>query len=118
MKKCTITFYNDEEDEYGQTTARQNAAGLFIAVHGETIAVDPKIIPYGSQVHIPALTALTPDRMGVFFAHDTGSAVKSKVSSIARGNDYPVIDVFVRVPRSKLFKMNDIYGETAEYEIV
>lgn len=51
---------------------------------GKTIAVDPKIIPYGSIVKIP--------KMGKHFtAHDTGPAVRSKKAS--RGKTI-VVDVF------------------------
>lgn len=118
MNKCSITFYNDLEDEYGQITAKPNAGGIFLAVHGETIAVDPKIIPYNSWVHIPALADIARNPHSVFFAHDTGSAVKDKTASRARGNDYPVIDVFMKVPCKELLKLNDKFGNEVEYEIV
>lgn len=118
MTKASLTFYNDEEDEYGQITAKPNSKGYFLAVSGETIAVDPKVIPYYSRVHIPALEEIATDPDSIFFAHDTGSAVKARIASIARGNDYPVIDVFMKVSKRQLLKLNDKFGNEVEYEII
>lgn len=50
---------------------------------GDSIAVDPRIIPYQKEVIIP--------NVGLVKAVDTGSAVKDKVAS---GGKLPVIDVF------------------------
>lgn len=50
---------------------------------GESIAVDPRIIPYNKEVIIP--------NVGLVRAVDTGTAVKDKVAS---GGKLPVIDVF------------------------
>lgn len=50
---------------------------------GESIAVDPRIIPYDKEVIIP--------NIGLVKAVDTGTAVKDKVAS---GGKLPVIDVF------------------------
>jgi 3D (Asp-Asp-Asp) domain-containing protein len=50
---------------------------------GDSIAVDPRIIPYDKEVIIP--------NVGLVKAVDTGSAVKDKVAS---GGKMPVIDVF------------------------
>jgi len=50
---------------------------------GDSIAVDPRIIPYNKEVIIP--------NVGLVKAVDTGSAVKDKVAS---GGKLPVIDVF------------------------
>lgn len=56
-------------------------------IAGKTIAVDPKIIPYGSKIIIP--------QMGqTFIAHDTGSAVKSRLASRKHGRNNIVVDVF------------------------
>jgi 3D (Asp-Asp-Asp) domain-containing protein len=41
---------------------------------GKTIAVDPKIIPYGSKVHIPEMNK-------TYIAENTGPAVVSKKAS-------------------------------------
>lgn len=58
------------------------------AVCGKTIAVDPKIIPYGSRVIIP--------KMGkTFVSSDTGSSVVSRTAAKKLGRpDAIVIDVF------------------------
>ena len=57
-------------------------------VCGKTIAVDPKIIPYGSKVIIPKMQK-------VFVAHDTGSAVKARTASKKLGKpNVIVVDVF------------------------
>jgi 3D (Asp-Asp-Asp) domain-containing protein len=50
---------------------------------GDSIAVDPRIIPYDKEVIIP--------NVGLVKAVDTGSAVKDRVAS---GGKMPVIDVF------------------------
>ena len=50
---------------------------------GDSIAVDPRIIPYEKEVIIP--------NVGLVKAVDTGTAVKDKVAS---GGKLPVIDVF------------------------
>lgn len=51
---------------------------------GHTIAVDPKVIPYGSKVHIPLIGK-------TYKAHDTGPAVVKKKAS--RGKNI-VVDVY------------------------
>ncbi len=57
------------------------------AICGKTVAVDPKIIPYGSKVIIP--------QMGITAtAIDTGSAVKARTASKKIGKNNIVIDVF------------------------
>ena len=57
------------------------------AVCGKTVAVDPKIIPYGSKVTIPQMGMTTT-------AIDTGSAVKARTASKKLGKNNIVIDVF------------------------
>ena len=54
---------------------------------GKTVAVDPKIIPYGSRVKIPQMGLTTT-------AIDTGSAVKARSASKKLGKNNIVIDVF------------------------
>jgi len=57
------------------------------AICGKSAAVDPKIIPYGSEIHIPTMNK-------VVIAVDTGSAVKSRKASKAHGRNDIVIDIF------------------------
>ena len=54
---------------------------------GLTIAVDPKIIPYGTEVYIPKMKK-------TFVAQDTGSHVKSRLASKKQGREDIVIDVY------------------------
>lgn len=119
MLNATLTFYNGLDDEYGATTARANPEGVCKAIHGLTIAVDPAIIPYGSRVHIPDLAGFSRGGDGVFYAHDTGSAVKARTASLRRGSVFPVIDVYADVKtNAELLALNAKYGMAVGYEIV
>ena len=79
-----ITYYWPGEDKYGTSTATGATA-----TEGRTIAVDPNIIPYGSEILIDG---------HVYVAEDTGSALK--------GNK--IIDIFVEDERMDMF-YTDIY---------
>lgn len=92
------TFYNPTEDQYGSQTAKPHPeTGVNQAQELTTVAVDPKIIPYGSKLQIPELAkkmGLPEDHL--FLAHDTGGAVKSQQAS---GGQMPVIDVYTNSPQ-------------------
>lgn len=78
-----ITYYwPGESGQNGRQTSTGNTAR-----GNKTVAVDPKIIPYNSNIHIPRMEK-------VFVAHDTGSAVKSRKASKKLGKNNIVIDVF------------------------
>lgn len=62
---------------------RMRSSTGYTLKQGDSIAVDPKIIPYTKEVLIP--------NVGLVKAVDTGSAVVSKTAS---GGKLPVIDVF------------------------
>jgi 3D (Asp-Asp-Asp) domain-containing protein len=62
---------------------RMRSSTGYTLKQGDSIAVDPRIIPYQKEVIIP--------NVGLVKAVDTGSAVKDKVAS---GGKLPVIDVF------------------------
>jgi 3D (Asp-Asp-Asp) domain-containing protein len=62
---------------------RMRSSTGYTLKQGDSIAVDPRIIPYNKEVIIP--------NVGLVKAVDTGSAVKDKVAS---GGKLPVIDVF------------------------
>lgn len=62
---------------------RMRSSTGYTLKQGDSIAVDPKIIPYAKEVLIP--------NVGLVKAVDTGSAVVSKTAS---GGKLPVIDVF------------------------
>jgi len=64
-------------------SSKKKSSTGYTLKQGESIAVDPKIIPYKKEVIIP--------NIGVVKAVDTGSAVVAK--SASRGK-LPVIDVF------------------------
>lgn len=74
-----ITFYWLAEN------GRSTSTGAY-ATEGRTIAVDPNIIPYGSEVLIDG---------HVYIAEDCGGAVK--------GN---VIDIFVEEPKQEMYYTN------------
>lgn len=76
-----ITYYWSGEDSYGSMTA----TGVE-AAEGRTVAVDPAIIPYGTEILIDG---------HIYIAEDTGSAVK--------GN---VIDIYVNEPKEEAYYMN------------
>ena len=73
-----ITYYWPGEDEYGSMTS----TGV-IAEEGRTIAVDPKLIPYGTEVMINGQ---------IYIAEDCGGAVKGKI-----------IDIFVEHPHMDMY---------------
>lgn len=86
--KARVTYYEPRSCPYGNVTS----TGRY-ATEGVTVAVDPKIIPYGSRVRIPEVDGLVGD--GWFLAQDTGSAVKSRKASRRWGSRAPVVDVYV-----------------------
>lgn len=91
--RARITVYDNHEDQYGSQSAAVNPlTGKARSQEGVTIAVDPAVIPYGSQVRIPKLAQFSANGDGIFYAHDTGGAVKSRQAS---GGTDPVIDVYV-----------------------
>jgi len=78
-----ITYYWPSN---GGQVGYQTATGKK-AVCSKTVAVDPKIIPYGSKVRIP--------QMGITAtAMDTGNSVKARSASKKLGRNNIVIDVF------------------------
>lgn len=90
-----VTFYTAQEVGGALTSTGRKP------IEGRTCAVDPRLIPYGSSVFIPALAPV----MGgcyVFHAEDTGSAVKSRKASKRWGRDDIVIDVFVSSKKKAL----------------
>ncbi|MCC7518377.1 MAG: 3D domain-containing protein [Verrucomicrobiae bacterium] len=86
--QARVTYYEPRSCPYGNVTS----TGRY-ATEGVTVAVDPRVIPYGSRVRIAALDGLVGD--GWFLAQDTGSAVKSRKASRRWGSRAPVVDVYV-----------------------
>jgi len=64
-------------------SSKKKSATGYTLKQGESIAVDPRIIPYTKEVIIP--------NVGLVKAVDTGTAVKQKVASNGK---LPVIDIF------------------------
>lgn len=64
-------------------SSKKRSSTGYTLKQGESIAVDPRIIPYRKEVIIP--------NIGLVKAVDTGSAVKAKTASKGK---LPVIDVF------------------------
>ena len=62
---------------------RMRSSTGYTLKQGDSIAVDPRIIPYNTMVIIP--------NVGLVRAVDTGTAVKDKVASHGK---LPIIDVF------------------------
>jgi 3D (Asp-Asp-Asp) domain-containing protein len=78
--RITVYWKNSDSD------TRQLKSSTGVRLHQGHVAVDPKVIPYGSTVKIKG--------WGEFVAVDTGSAVKSRKAAKAMGKDVPVVDVF------------------------
>ena len=81
-----ITAYWPGEDKW--TSRGQTSTGAPL-VHKTTAAIDPRLIPYGSRIHIPDLNMN-------LVAADTGSAVKKRTASRKRGKNEPVVDIYFR----------------------
>lgn len=81
-----LTCYHAQSDHW--TKQGKTSTGQPLRSWG-TCAVDPKIIPYGSIVHIPSLNLK-------LVAVDTGTAVKNRKASRLRGKPHaPVVDIFI-----------------------
>jgi 3D (Asp-Asp-Asp) domain-containing protein len=81
--EARVTYYWPNN---GGQVGTQTSTGAK-ATSGVTIAVDPKIIPYGSKVTIP--------KMGkTFIAQDTGGHVRSRKAALRYGENVIVVDVF------------------------
>jgi 3D (Asp-Asp-Asp) domain-containing protein len=78
-----LTVYWARGSGTDSDSRRMRSSTGYTLKQGDSIAVDPKIIPYESDVIIP--------NVGLVKAVDTGSAVRGKVAS---GGKLPVIDVF------------------------
>jgi 3D (Asp-Asp-Asp) domain-containing protein len=78
-------------------TGNPTATGVMPQV-GKTIAVDPRVIPLGSKVHI--------EGMGTFIAEDTGGLIKGHIIDIFMNTEQECINwgrqnIKVTVERSK-----------------
>lgn len=69
-------------------------------IEGRTLAVDPKVIPYGTRVHITCDTY--PEINGIYIAEDCGGAIKGNrldiyINNYSRAMDFGVRRVKVSV---------------------
>jgi len=78
-----LTVYWAKGGDTDRDSAKKKSSTGYTLKQGESIAVDPAIIPYTKEVIIP--------NIGLVKAVDTGTAVKQKRAS---GGKLPVIDVF------------------------
>lgn len=81
-QKAWITAYWSYPKQDKWTSKNQSSTGIFLK-EGEHIAVDPKIIPYGSEIQLPDGT--------IRKAVDTGSAVVKRKASKGK---YIIVDVY------------------------
>lgn len=78
-----LTVYWAKGGDTDYYSSKKKSSTGYTLKQGESIAVDPRIIPYRKEVIIP--------NVGIVKAVDTGSAVKAKKASNGK---LPVIDVF------------------------
>lgn len=109
-KTVRLTVYWKAEDGWTRRGFTSTGGPL---VSYETVAVDPKVFPYGSVIEIPSLGLKT-------VARDTGSAVVSKKAAKQMGRDVPVLDLYVEKRQDALDFIEgkpyfvDVYYESPE----
>ncbi|NBW58728.1 hypothetical protein EBR43_13325 [bacterium] len=86
-----LTVYWARGGDTDYYSSKKKSATGYTLKQGESIAVDPKIIPYRKEVIIP--------NIGLVKAVDTGSAVVAKSASNGK---LPVIDVFFENKRDAM----------------
>lgn len=87
-----LTVYWKSEDGWTRRGFTSTGGPL---ISYKTVAVDPKIFPYGSKIKLPELGLET-------VAWDTGSAVKSRKASKKMGRDDPVVDLYIENKKEAL----------------
>ena len=90
-----MTLFRSTAYSYGTKTA----SGTHVQ-EGRTIAVDPRVIPLGSQVRI--VCPSYPSVNGVYTAEDTGAVIKGNIVDIyisgqSRALDFGRRDIYVQV---------------------
>lgn len=91
-QQVRLTVYWKTEDKW--TNAGKTSTGGPLVSY-ETVAVDPKVFPYGSVIKIPSLGLKT-------VARDTGSAVVSKKAAKKMGKNVPVVDLYIKDKKKAL----------------
>ncbi|MBV6512125.1 MAG: hypothetical protein FMNOHCHN_01615 [Ignavibacteriaceae bacterium] len=95
-QQVRLTVYWKTEDKW--TNAGKTSTGGPLVSY-ETVAVDPKVFPYGSIIRIPALGLKT-------IARDCGSAVIKRTAALKMGKNVPVIDLYIREKHKALDFIN------------
>lgn len=90
-----LTVYWAKGGETDYYSSKKKSSTGYTLKQGESIAVDPRIIPYRKEVIIP--------NVGVVKAVDTGTAVIQKKASNGK---LPVIDVFFENKRDAMLFAN------------
>ena len=88
--KCT--YYTGAADEGGNITALGTPVTPWY-----TVAVDPRVIPLGSKIHIEGYD-------GIFYCADTGSAIKGSILDIAVGSKSEASNLGVQYHKVYLVK--------------
>lgn len=91
-----LTVYWAKGGGSDSDSAKKKSSTGYTLRQGESIAVDPRIIPYTKEVIIP--------NIGLVKAVDTGTAVKEKKASNGK---LPVIDVFFENKRDAMVFANN-----------
>ena len=91
-KTVRLTVYWKSEDGWTRRGFTSTGGPL---VSYETLAVDPKVFPYGSTIEIPEFGLKT-------IARDTGSAVVSRKASKKMGRNDPVVDLYIEKKKDAL----------------
>lgn len=91
-QQVRLTVYWKTEDKW--TNAGKTSSGGPLVSY-ETVAVDPKVFPYGSVIKIPALGLKT-------VARDRGSAVIKRTAALKMGKNVPVVDLYIRDKKEAL----------------
>lgn len=84
--KVRLTTYSKTEKRCDKWT-RRGKSSTGIKLFEGAAAVDPKVIPYFSDIFIPEIKLKLE-------AIDTGGAVKSRLASRKTGRNEPIIDIF------------------------
>ena len=95
IKVRLTAYWARGSDTDSWSAKRQSSSGATLKPN-QSVAVDPRIIPYFSKLYIPNL--------GFRVAHDTGTAVISKKASHGQ---YPVIDIFFMTEKEAMRFVNN-----------
>jgi len=85
--RVRVTAYWSVGEGTDQWTARGISSTGVPLKENHSVAVDPKVIPYGSRI-------VWSEGNKIWHAVDTGGAVKDRTAAKAWGEDVPVVDVF------------------------